>query len=191
MDANAASWQAMIDKFPPLPAESTPDEPSGDVEFLDLGSYDSQPDLVRDILWTYENLARRDINAKDAPGLGAWDLLQWARKSRNRFFEQVLPKAMAVKEKQPERDEQVVEDPGIEEIKQMLVDAHLHWERDAVANTDETIKRTVNRQMSEWEHRFQLELGAGPRESWMLQMIKLVDDTIRVVLRNPEKFQSN
>jgi hypothetical protein len=70
---------------------------------VDAGSsdYNGQPDLVRDTLWTYENLARKGVTPKDAPSLGAWSLLGWAREAQDHFFEKMLPKAMAIEEKRP------------------------------------------------------------------------------------------
>ena len=126
--ANEASWQAMTEAFPPLP--TTPDEPSDTVELLDLDNYDSQPDMSRDILWVYENLARKGVAAEDAPGLGAWGLLQWARKFSNRFFEQVLPKARAV-EKEAEEDINRKEDEEqIDDIHKLIADAKLDWQQE-------------------------------------------------------------
>ena len=189
-EANDASWQAMMTEFPPL----DPDQggSNADVELLEINpdNYDNQPDLVRDTLWAYESLCKKGVGAEDAPSLGSWGLLNWARQNRNRFFEVLLPKAMAAKEKQPDHGESVMEDPGIKDIEKMLADLQLDWERDAVAYTDETIKSTVESHMSGWELRFQLDLGAEARESWMLQMVKLVDDMIGVAFRNPETFRS-
>ena len=193
-DANEESWQAMIDQFPPLPGSGEDQSPGGyySIELVDVnsGDFDDQADLVRDTLWAYESLCMKGVEAEDAPSLGAWSLLNWARQNRNRFFEVLLPKAMAAKEKQPDHGESVMEDPGIKDIEKMLADLQLDWERNAVADTDETIKSTVESHMSGWELRFQLDLGAEARESWMLQMVKLVDDMIGVAFRNPETFQA-
>jgi hypothetical protein len=128
-------------------------------------------------------LARKDVTAMDAPSLGAWDLLQWARKNRNLFFERVLPKAMAAKEKQSS-DQQVVEDPGIEFIDQLITDAALEWEREAVADMDATIKKSVLASLSDWERRFHLDLAPDARESWGLQMIRIVGDAIAAMTKH-------
>jgi hypothetical protein len=112
-EASEHAWEAMANAFPPLantgdgPPEAMageplpPQQPGGtapdiDVEaLLDRLDNDRQPpDLIRDTLWAYENLENRWTKPEDAPSLGAWSLLLWARQYRNRFFEQVLPRAM-------------------------------------------------------------------------------------------------
>jgi hypothetical protein len=185
-EANDASWQAMIEQFPPLPA--APEEPSEAVELLDMGNYDDQPDLSRDVLWTYENLARKDVTAVDAPSLGAWDLLQWARKNRNLFFERVLPKAMTAKEKKSGELE-VEEDPGIEYLDQLINDAVVAWEHEAVADMDATIKKTVKAYMEDWERKYRLDLAPDARESWGLQMIRIVGEAITAVSKHEAAAQ--
>ena len=50
-----------------------------------------------------------------------WSLLKWARDYRNRFFEQMVPKAMAARAKHEESDEQGADtDLGLEEVRKML-----------------------------------------------------------------------
>jgi hypothetical protein len=180
-EANDASWQAMIEQFPPLPA--TLEEPSEAVELLDLGNYDDQPDLSRDVLWTYENLARKDVTAVDAPSLGAWDLLQWARKNRNLFFERVLPKAMTAREKQ-RYEQEVEEDPGIEYLDQLINDAVVAWEHEAVADMDATVKKTVKAHMEDWERKYRLDLAPDAYESLSLQMMQIVNQAITAMTKH-------
>jgi hypothetical protein len=125
-EAIDAAWQAMIDRFPPIPAEPVQlplDETDLSVDYAVLAERlgDSRPDLTRDSLWVYEHLENKQIQVSDAPSLGAWSLLKWARESRNRFFEQLIPKAIAAKQKQADdqefsRKEQV----SIEEVEDML-----------------------------------------------------------------------
>jgi hypothetical protein len=124
--SNEASWDAMRDQFPPIPqSDHAPAKGSstGGLELVDAGSsdYNGQPDLVRDTLWTYENLARRGVTPKDAPSLGAWSLLGWARESQDHFFEKMLPKAMAIEEKRPAHSLNVQE-PKDEEVEKELPD---------------------------------------------------------------------
>ena len=62
--ANEASWEAMIEQFPPSP---DPDQVGSSVDAelfeIDLDNYDSQPDLVRDTLWAYESLCQKRVEA--------------------------------------------------------------------------------------------------------------------------------
>jgi hypothetical protein len=180
--ANEASWQAMTEAFPPLP--TSPDEPSDTVELLELDNYDSQPDMSRDILWVYENLARKGVAAEDAPGLGAWGLLQWARKFSNRFFEQVLPKARAV-EKEAEEDINRKEDEEqIADIRERITEMHLEWEQEAVAGMDETLRKTVTSRMKGWQEQFHLDLAADAREGLLLRILRIVKDAVGAVTKH-------
>ena len=90
-----------------------------DVDALLEREGNQQPDLVRDTLWAYQHLANRKAKPEDAPSLGAWSLLQWARKYQNRFFEQVLPLAMKNK---PAEDEENIrgERKSIDQIRRIL-----------------------------------------------------------------------
>ena len=60
----------------------------------------NRPDLAGDVLWAYQNLARRSVHPKDAPNAGAWALLSWARRYRNRFFEVLFRKALSASAQQ-------------------------------------------------------------------------------------------
>ncbi len=128
-EAANAAWEAMATAFPPLESggESTGNfrGQGGDDDLIDVDVFleragDRQPpDLTRDVLWVYEHLADRNAKPQEAPSLGAWSLLQWARRYRNRFFEQVLPKAMA--NRPPGEEEHVREaEMRAEEIEAVL-----------------------------------------------------------------------
>ena len=92
----------MLAKYQPL-AQS-----DGTCEFDDVwiedtdASHDeaNRPDLAGDVLWAYQNLARRSVHPKDAPNAGAWALLSWARRYRNRFFEVLFRKALSASAQQ-------------------------------------------------------------------------------------------
>ena len=130
----------------PWPAQQPPGtEHDIDIDTLLDRIGDGRPsDLIRDTLWTYENLANRRIKASDAPTCGAWALLEWARQYRNRFFEQVLPKAML--NKPPEEDENVRrEKTRIEDMKRILEELNQQWAEDLAANTPATVKAKVRR----------------------------------------------
>jgi len=115
-EAVEEAWRRMAAQYPPLEiiGESGPNAPEAtiakpsmeqdiDVDALLERFRDGQPsDLTKDTLWTYENLENKRVKASDAPSCGVWALLKWAKEYRNRFFEQVLPKAMLNK---PPEDE--------------------------------------------------------------------------------------
>ncbi|MFH1184671.1 MAG: hypothetical protein V1755_06485 [Chloroflexota bacterium] len=82
-----------------------------------------EPDLVRDIMWAYRGLDWRNARVQDAPSAGAWSLLKWAREYRNRFFEQMLPKALAAREREKgegEGEEVKGERKSLEEVARVL-----------------------------------------------------------------------
>jgi len=140
-NAGEEAWRRMAAKFPALANtgdtdDETPDtmaakplppqrsrsmEPDIDIDALldRIGDARQPADLVRDVLWVYGALENRRLKPTDAPSLGAWSLLVWARQYRNRFFEQVLPKAML--NKPPEDEEnQRQEKKSIAEIRAIL-----------------------------------------------------------------------
>ena len=188
IEAGEAAWQAMIQEFPPKLAESkdaSADQDDTELHDLDIDELISRADgssldLERDILWVYENVENKRVCAIDAPSLGAWSMLTWAREAPNRFFEQLLPKAMAIQEKQAATD---IHDPGpdpvVDRIDNMLAKMQLDWERQAVADAAETVNRDVKSKMSDWERRFYLELPPEARESWRLQMVRLADELLK------------
>ena len=127
----------MAAKYPPpenagvcAPAISAPESsppPSTKAAEVDIDALldrigdQQRPDLVRDVLWAHENLSNRRVKPIDAPGVGAWAMLEWARQYRNRFFEQVLPKAMAAHSQEDEDAANVRrERMALEEIDELL-----------------------------------------------------------------------
>lgn len=130
-DDNDASTDD-IEEFDPdyRPPEETPAEESSDGGSTESADSklavaspveDSSPDLIRDTLWVYHHLSNTAIKRGDAPSLGAWNLLEWARQYRSRFFEQMLPKAMAAKAKEGDDDEAHKDNHrSVEEIRKIL-----------------------------------------------------------------------
>jgi len=108
-NAQQSAWEAMAEEYPPLPVDELEcdavDEQEPQAVALDdeevaalIARTGSHPlDLTRDTLWVYQHVDYPQVGLDQAPGLGAWSLLQWARRNRDRFFEHMLPKAMAAK----------------------------------------------------------------------------------------------
>ncbi len=170
-EASEAAWNAMLEKYPPLPpveqssvghadapvpttAETvTPTENTdSNLDALLERVGGKEPDLPGDVLWVYDNLEHRKIKPDQAPSLGAWSLLKWARDYRNRFFEQLLPKALAVKEgRAKEGEAQVVEDLSLEEVKRLL--------REVGGRPPADVPGAVRGLLSEWTRRFALPIA--------------------------------
>jgi hypothetical protein len=81
-------WDEAEKVFPPLPVADQMAETWIDKEHLKKG----HPDPLRDLLWVYEVFAVQDISANDAPNTGAWAMLCWARKNRDKFFDHLMSK---------------------------------------------------------------------------------------------------
>jgi hypothetical protein len=210
-EANEQAWEAMAEKFPPLPtAQQTPEPaatapdpgPSGsqtaagnhqglnargapaapalpgeDVDidtFLDRAGDRPSPDLVRDTLWAYENLSNRRATPGDAPSLGAWSLLQWARQYKNRFFEQVLPRAMAAHDSNDEQNERT----SIAEIERILEGLNQQWAEELVANLPETVRAKVRSILEDWARRSALTIPSEAKADLEAHLGRLVQDCV-------------
>jgi len=103
------------DRTEEIPEEIPPEIAEADAEAIEKMLEKLPPvDLFADIRWVYSQLENKRVRADQAPSAGAWSLLSWARKYQSRFFEQLLPKALA---KGPEDEVDVKrEKKRIEEI---------------------------------------------------------------------------
>ena len=112
----------MLEKFPPIESKNVDDLADGmdDYELPDLPpELLSKPtDLIRDTLWVYERLWCKSPPTDDIPSAGALGLWRWAKGNSDRFYEQLLPKAL--KERPADTTNGIIEDVGIAEIERML-----------------------------------------------------------------------
>ena len=153
----------------------------------------NSPDLARDILWAYERLEDRGARPEDAPSLGAWALLKWARDYRNRFFEQVLPKALAASKAGGAGggDDPEDADPGIEEIERMLEGLHTAWEEALAQDVPGVVAAKVYSLLHDWKWRFSLELPTDAKDSLSRRLAALANDCIKAVLDDPDAFRAS
>jgi hypothetical protein len=184
-EAAEAAWEAMAKAYPPLADDTPQSSPTATAEhptpkrpieaddgpeidiLLERIEAGQASDLVRDTLWTYENLANHRIKASDAPSCGAWALLNWAREYRNRFFEQVLPKAML--KTPPENETNAREEEiRIEEMEKVLRKMKEGAEAETIANlqkdTSSTIRTKVHELTTDWENCFHVPLTDDARQ---------------------------
>jgi hypothetical protein len=78
---------------------------------------------------------------------------------RSRFFEAFLPKAMAVKSPDEERNRQIAdEEMKIEEMKRILVRYRLHQDEELAEGVSDDVGRKTRRVVAEWVDRFELDL---------------------------------
>ncbi len=207
-DASEEAWRRMAARYPPLTNTREPGagapiatsgepspppwprdaEPDIDVDaLLDRVRDDRQPaDLVKDTLWVYGTLENRRAKPEDAPSLGAWSLLQWARQYRNRFFEQVLPRAM--QNRVPEDEENIRQEKrSIAEIERIL--GQFQEDEDETeelpATTPATIQAGVRSRLTDWAGRFGLSLPDGAQASLEAHIAEFVHDCIKATGRTP------
>jgi len=203
-EAGEEAWAAMAKAYPPLPApeghqavpiakaltasasnrgqagQAAPSVVPGaeeyDVDALLERVGDRQPpDLVRDTLWVYQNMENRKAKPENAPSLGVWSLLQWARQYRNRFFEQVLPKAIAAHGSDDER-EQRRERKSIAEIERMLEGLNQQWAEELAASVPETVRAKVRSILEDWARRSALTVPSGAKADLEAHIGGLVRD---------------
>jgi hypothetical protein len=169
------AWAAMVAAFPPVQSNQFPlteewagmpdqdkAQPSESIPEVDAlwssGDDPSSPNLVRDVLWAYANLENRKARPDSAPGRGAWSLLCWARNARNRFFEQLLPKALDARNHEPEEQQMIREEEiKIAEIEKMLEDMRPYTPQEA--------KEKVESFLDGWTARFAVTLLPEARKT--------------------------
>lgn len=165
--------------FPPAAEEDF------DVDALLQRSGDRQPpDLARDTLWAYQHLANRKAKPLDAPSPGAWSLLQWAKQYRNRFFEQILPKAMAAYTSDDEQDQRR-ERKSIDEITSILGRMEEQWAEELVANVPETVRAKVRSILEDWARRSALMISSEAKADLEAHISRLVQDCLDVLAPAP------
>jgi hypothetical protein len=129
-------------------------------------------------------MVRERVNPEDAPSLGAWALLKWARENRNRFFEQVLPKAKIIEKQAKDEEARLEDEAQIVDIHKMIDKAKLEWQQEAVADMDKAVRDTVKSRMAVWEKQFQIDLPADAREGLLLRMLRIVNDAVDAVAQH-------
>ena len=55
-------------------------------------------DYAADVRWVYDNFSNKKLREAQAPSHGAWELLQWARLNKDKFFIQLANKHLATKD---------------------------------------------------------------------------------------------
>lgn len=144
--AGAYAWADAIAKYPALPEpENQPEPAKQDEQAPDpLGLTASTLDIIetlaavptdweRDVHWVYSHLEHPCVRIDQAPSLGAWGLLRYARDDRARFFSQAAavlraPETAATPETATPK---VDGDPGLAELQRMISGERTH----AVPNT--------------------------------------------------------
>jgi hypothetical protein len=122
-EAQAAAWEAMAEKYPPIenPEEGEPDkEITSDERFdpelianLPSGSLEN---FSKDSSWVYANIESSGVSLGSAPSAGAVGMLVWARANKSDFFWKILPKALAIQEKKRDQSRDASEKANMEHV---------------------------------------------------------------------------
>lgn len=120
------AWDEAEKVFPPIPIEDQMSE----VWIPEDQLQKEHGDPLRDLLWVYEVFAVKSIKPSDAPNNGAWAMLMWARKNREKFFDHLMSKgcthtaSKVVKEvaekKKTSSPERKPEDPGLKRLNRIF-----------------------------------------------------------------------
>lgn len=81
-------WDEAEKNFPPIPVA----DQMAEIWIPEEGTKKGHPDPLRDLLWCYEYFAVKSVTPADAPNTGAWAMLCWARKNRDKFFDHLMAK---------------------------------------------------------------------------------------------------
>lgn len=123
-EANKFAWEAVRSEFPPHSPEDERIAALSAAELKALVDRSERSNLDTDRLWVYHNLSNPSAQPNDAPGLGAWSMLQWARNNSNQFFAALMPRR-ALKPKESEQNESQAEpkeDPTTVMIRELLAE---------------------------------------------------------------------
>ena len=194
-EAQQAAWEALEKRFPPVESE----EESSPLEAFPEGLADlpdsSTEDFVKDALWVYSRLGMANVKPSDAPSPGAWSLLRWAKRNEDRFFEVIMPKVMAAKNRIKEAEEEETLD-DLSELEGMLKDHnHGFWrqiqiEKDISADEAGVVKSRVSGVVEEWLKTCQPDLSEEDLAGLSLRMEQVVKDFWTMALAKPDLFET-
>lgn len=195
-DAQEAAWDALEDKFPPL--ESPVDlvdteEPDATVSWKEFaGVPDSTPELYyRDAGWVYDRLAVEGLKPEDAPSPGAWSLLQWAKRNLDRFFEQVMPKAVSAQAKAAAAGDPCERDDSddLTVLDRLIDQATRQLNESAMENLPQHVVNSVQSATDELNRKHSICLSAEFRNDLTARMTTLIDQVVKAALEDPSAYQ--
>lgn len=91
-EASDKAWNDLATQYPPatITDENTVSQ---------LDQFAEAKDFAASAMWVFDNLVCK-VAESDAPGAGAWAMLQWARENQADFFRHIAPKAIEIAAKQ-------------------------------------------------------------------------------------------
>ena len=179
-EANDQAWAAMVEKFSPLDEEVEALDDAGFEGLMPRGE-EGEPDLVRDIIWAYENLENRAVAASDSPSAGAFSLLKFARRDGGKFFSLLLPKALAIQDKRGDYAPAKVEDPMIGEINVMLDDLFEGFRQQLLDDTPATVQQEARDLVGRWRELHGGEVSPEASERLAESIMDLVNRCMEAV----------
>jgi hypothetical protein len=114
---------------------------------------------------------------------------RWARENNNRFFEHLLPKALAIRNKtEAEEESYREEERRIEEIGKMARAAHRNWDEALAADVPGTIRESVRSALDCLARRYELSLPDVAWPKLAARMVELATKYIAAAMENPEAY---
>ncbi|WP_231936490.1 hypothetical protein, partial [Bythopirellula polymerisocia] len=176
------------------PCSTNEDSPA---EVVFLGHFEgvaaSTPEsYFRDATWAYDRLAVADVEPSDAPSPGAWSLLNWAKQNQDRFFEQIMPKVLAAKQR-------AITSSGSEEsdscddttvLEELLAGVLRNVEEGIKGNMPAHVRQRVRYCLDELNKRWNVTVPSEYPERLAARMVKLIDEVVQVAIKDPEPFRA-
>ena len=161
VEAVNASWEAMLEQFPPLPTAAV-ESAYGPVTVEMVSSIlngpaNATPVPLDDVAWVYDHLGDEGLAPADFPGLGAWSMWNWARANRARFYERLWPAAEAARANGADG----FDDPFWDEAKAELAKYQAYWMNQLADDPLEAVNCLAFHVLLDLQMRFQ---GPSPSE---------------------------
>jgi hypothetical protein len=205
-EAVEEAWSSMADAFPPLlggkqpvdtgdPAKELPTS-AGPIPWCDLpteGNFDDEVRWVHQqyILIVEDSSCGRVIQWDRAttkpPSIGACSLARWAAENRTAFYKDLLPKTIARSDGQRRSEEDIVEDPDLEDVEEMLQQMQDRAEAELRANLPEVLQRRVGRLLANWSQEHGVSLTGDSLAGLDLGVRRLLDDALRTFTSMPKR----
>lgn len=185
-EAKAASWRLMAEEFPSLP-QAEADDYSDEYAALLAKSATDDRDFVRDATWVYEHLEDKQVTPADAPSTGAWGTLQWARSSRDKFFQLVWSKVLnSPRSEDSFEEDQVYAD--LEQTRDLLI-GDGPFCRSLATSVPDTIQREFRDSLTYWSRKHNVTLSDRAASALEREMLSLANRCIEAV-KNPSAFEA-
>jgi hypothetical protein len=145
---------------------------------------------IRDVFWCYKSLDDPGVQPADAPSLGTWHLLVWARENRDHLYAKLLPRALVAHAKLERHDKipspppQLQCDPAMGPFDTQEIEQE--WARHGLAT--DPLSLEALELVANWSE----EVGAAPNIRCVAALVAVTVDVVQTAVeaakRNPQAF---